>query len=82
MERRPRWAGRKMVGPPAPKWLLRGVCALTTLVDWPRIEAQYGTLLAADCGKARRELGVAFAPAADALDEMAARLVELGMAKA
>jgi hypothetical protein len=41
-----------------------------------------GTLLAADCAKARRELGVAFAPAADALDEMAARLIELGMAKA
>jgi hypothetical protein len=71
-----------MVGPPAPKWLLRGVCALTTLVDWPRIEAQYGSILPADCAKARRELGVAFAPAADALDEMAARLIELGMAEA
>jgi nucleoside-diphosphate-sugar epimerase len=74
----PRWP-HKLVGPATPKWLLKGVANLTTLITWDRVVAQYGTVLKFDCSKIVRDLGLKFHSASEALHAMGKRLVQMDM---
>ena len=78
----PRWPHKKLVGPPTPKWLLKGVAKLTSLIEADRVDAQHGSVIKFDCRKIKEDFQFQFNSAADGLDSMARRLIELGASKA